>query len=47
MNISEALFAMAAVATILDFLWDVGRWVVGYKRERKVDRPVQGSQEKK
>lgn len=44
MSISEALFAMAAVATIIEFLWDVGRWVVGYKRERKVSNR---SQEKK
>ena len=47
MSISETLFAMAAAATILDFLLDVGRWIVGYKRERKVDKQVQRSQEKK
>ena len=29
MNISEALFVMAAAATILDFPWNVERWVLG------------------
>ena len=38
MNISEVLFVMAAMATILDFLWKVGRWVVGRKRERMTNR---------
>ncbi len=37
MNIYETLAVLASVATILDFLWHVGEWIVGHKRERNAD----------
>ena len=47
MNISEALFVMAAAATILDFLWNVERWVLGISANGRWTKTVQRSQEKK
>ncbi len=46
MNISEVLFVMAAAATILDFLWNVERWVLGISVNGRWIKTVQRSQEK-